>query len=299
MRQYSSSVHEGIPTVGAYDELRSSPLFAELEQFSDCFLQRNKSNLLGYGQKWVRDPLHQWSRQWEYPFTLWHIQNYIQNTGKTNPLIVDAGSGVTFFPFYVANEFPQSRVICLDSDESLGPVFSSIQAGKPGPVEFRKSDIRRIPADDDSCQIVYCISVLEHMDNPSASFEEFCRILKPGGLLILTFDISLSNESATINKSNAKRLLKTALNYFEVVNDYDPLALLRESLADEDILTTHYIARRDTDLLPWKISRARKLRGLIQPRFISMGISNLTCFCLAMTRPWPENNSRDISGVDI
>ena len=122
------------------------------------------------------------------------------------------------------------------------------------------------------------------MDDPSSSFEEFCRILQPGGLLILTFDICLSNDSAVISKSNAKRLLETALNYFEA-NDDDPLALLREALATENILTTHYIARRNTDLLPWKISRARKLRGLIQPRFISMAINNLTCFCLAMTRP--------------
>jgi SAM-dependent methyltransferase len=285
MRQDSPSVHEGIPTVSAYDALCSSPLFGRLEQFSGSFLKCNKSNLLGYRQKWVRDPLHQWSRQWEYPFTFRQIENYLQKTGTPNPMIVDAGSGVTFFPFYVAKEFPQSRVVCLDSDESLGPVFSSIQAG---PVEFRKSDIRRIAADDSSCEIVYCISVLEHMDDPAASFEEFCRILKPGGLLILTFDISLSSDSATINKSNAKRLLETAQNHFEVVNGNDPLLLLEESLADENILTTHYIARRDTDLLPWKISRARKLRGLVQPGFVSMAISNLTCFCLAMTRPGPK-----------
>lgn len=48
------------------------------------------------------------------------------------------------------------------------------------------SDITRIPEPEGSFDAVMCIEVLEHLPNPVDALRELCRLLKPGGVLILT-----------------------------------------------------------------------------------------------------------------
>ena len=48
------------------------------------------------------------------------------------------------------------------------------------------SDIWDIPAEDATFDAVLCTEVLEHVPYPIASVRELARVLKPGGLLILT-----------------------------------------------------------------------------------------------------------------
>jgi len=62
------SLRNAIPTASDYQALLDSGLFRELESFSDAFLKDNEVALRPYASQWVADPLHQWSRQWEYPF---------------------------------------------------------------------------------------------------------------------------------------------------------------------------------------------------------------------------------------
>ncbi len=48
------------------------------------------------------------------------------------------------------------------------------------------SDITAIPAPDGSFDAVLCSEVLEHVPDPTLALDEFSRLLKVGGLLILT-----------------------------------------------------------------------------------------------------------------
>ena len=48
------------------------------------------------------------------------------------------------------------------------------------------SDIAKIPVEDSSFDAIMCVEVLEHISEPVKAIEEFFRILKPGGALILT-----------------------------------------------------------------------------------------------------------------
>lgn len=48
------------------------------------------------------------------------------------------------------------------------------------------SDITDIPVEDSHFDVILCSEVLEHIPNPEMAIKEFGRILKPGGMLILT-----------------------------------------------------------------------------------------------------------------
>ena len=48
------------------------------------------------------------------------------------------------------------------------------------------SDITSIPAPDGSFDAILCSEVLEHVPEPDRALDEFSRLLKPGGTLILT-----------------------------------------------------------------------------------------------------------------
>lgn len=48
------------------------------------------------------------------------------------------------------------------------------------------SDIVAIPVENASFDVVLCVEVLEHLPDPVKALEEFMRVLKPGGILILT-----------------------------------------------------------------------------------------------------------------
>ncbi len=48
------------------------------------------------------------------------------------------------------------------------------------------SDITAIPAPDASFDAILCSEVLEHVPEPTHALDEFMRLLKPGGTLILT-----------------------------------------------------------------------------------------------------------------
>ena len=57
-------------------------------------------------------------------------------------------------------------------------------------VSYRKGDLTDLPYEDDSLDVVSCISVLEHMpvDAQVRGVQEMARVVKPGGRLIITYD---------------------------------------------------------------------------------------------------------------
>jgi len=48
------------------------------------------------------------------------------------------------------------------------------------------SDITKIPSPNESFDAILCSEVLEHVPDPTMALDEFARLLRPGGVLILT-----------------------------------------------------------------------------------------------------------------
>lgn len=242
---------DGVPTIKEYEEAIHSDSFLKMEAFSNQFLEAVADILVPYSQKWVQDPLHQWSRQWEYAFTLLGIQASIANYSSNGQIhILDAGSGVTFFPYYLANIFPNALVTCIDYDPSYGSLFASINKRVSHPVAFSNQDMHNINAPDSSFDVIYCISVLEHTEDYKTIIQEFKRVLKTNGVLLVSFEISLDGKEG-ITVESAENLLQNLRSNFSEAeqNGYKTIV---DDLRDYDILTTNRINSLNPNLLPWK-----------------------------------------------
>jgi ubiquinone/menaquinone biosynthesis C-methylase UbiE len=64
------------------------------------------------------------------------------------------------------------------------------------------SDITAIPAPDASFDVVLCSEVLEHLPEPTHALDEFSRLLKPGGVMILTAPFSSNVHMAPYHYSS-------------------------------------------------------------------------------------------------
>ncbi len=157
--------------------------------------------------------------------------NYNTKTDRL-PTVLDFGSGVTFFPFAVAKL--GYHVICIDNDPICQNDMTKAIASIPhntGKIEFRRNTIHnKIPCDE-KVDIVYSISVLEHINHFEGIIEEIAMVLKPNGIFILTLDLDLSGDQS-MGVKDFKKLLSTLYNYFEFLypeKTIHPLNILTSS----------------------------------------------------------------------
>lgn len=250
----------GLPSKDDYEKLFKSEHFINLEKFSESFLHSHKDALTDYNKKWVSDPFHQWSRQWEYPFALERLLPLFFSPSR-RVRVLDAGSGVTFFPFYLKSLNPKSAEIhCCDFDGSLNATFEQINEAEPNKVLFKKADLHNLPYESNSFDGIYCISVLEHTKIYREIIQEFKRILKSQGSLVLTFDISITG-AEDISVEQADELLEELKKHFQAKNE---AISIRQQLITMDYFTTFDARKLNPSLLPWKSSLASKLKSLVK-----------------------------------
>lgn len=183
----------GLAALSDYDSDGYKSLVAQLEVVDSEFLQK-LPQFAHPEYKWHRDTLHTWSRAWEYSFMLHHVKLECVRQGRALS-IIDFGSGSVFFPFAIARL--GNNVVCFDNDPigvaDLQSATKHVSAGS-GSVEGRKSD-ERLPVESEFADLAYSVSVLEHMPDPVSIVDEISRVLKPGGLFILTMDLDVEGTS--------------------------------------------------------------------------------------------------------
>jgi SAM-dependent methyltransferase len=271
----------GIPTKEEYLNILESEEFKEMEGSSNQFLSENRIHLKKYSRNWVKDPLHQWSRQWEYPFVLDRLQSILSLNAPKR--VLDAGSGITFFPYYLKSKYEMVDIDCCDRDQALQEPFQRINSQSKYKVGFLCSNLDSTIYDDKSFDCIYCISVLEHTHNYPEIVEEFLRILKPGGRLIVTFDVSLDGKH-TITPENGELLLKVLSR--DLIDDENSSPPLKSQLSNPTIFTTLFAKELDVDLLPWRRSSFvfLNIKSLLLGRGLAKWPPALTVFCLNLTK---------------
>jgi SAM-dependent methyltransferase len=272
-------LNTSIPTIDKYERVLASELFSIMEGFSDSFISKNALPLSDYSRKVVRDPLHQWSRQWEYPYVYNQIYAYLSMAGTNSTRVLDAGSGITFFPYFIKEQYKHIDVYCCDYDLSLHHIFQLINSYYKDAVIFHDADLRSTKFDNDYFDIVYCISVLEHTDQYELIIDELNRIMKPNGRLIVTFDISLDGRG-DISLEASKRLINALSAAFEIDGSID--SDIDAMVAKPDILTTTRVTK---DLLPWRFpSLASRIKSMIRAGGSTSWPPVYTVYCLSLTK---------------
>jgi SAM-dependent methyltransferase len=203
-------------------------IYAVLEREQDAFLARD-GEFRPAAYQWPRDALHSWSRIWEYPYIYHHITACAGCGGGPRLVVVDVGSGITFFPTAIAKL--GADVTCLDVDpvsvEGMQRAGAVLNLGT-GKLDARVIAADSIPLADKSVDVIYSISVLEHTPEPTTVLREMVRVLRPGGYLLLTIDIDLRGDAA-IGPAAYRHLtdfLNTALQPVHGSGSVHPLALL-------------------------------------------------------------------------
>jgi hypothetical protein len=145
--------------------------------------------------------------------------------------------------------------------------------------------LQKLPVEDQSLDAVCCISVLEHTDNYGEIIDEFCRVLKPGGAFVLTFDLSLDGRF-TLPKKTAAQLLEKLKTKFTPPDDVN-LTTELDRMHDSGALTTDYVRKTQPDLLPWSLPAKiyKSVQDLFKGYGWTGGFRSRTVFCLDVRKP--------------
>lgn len=275
----------GIPTISGVDALKQTELYQRHVQFNRAFLEKHAAAMEKYGKHWGLNPFKLWSRRWEYPYVAQRLIERLPSQPPAPVKILDAGSGVTYFPYFVIEHIPQASFICCDYDPSYDQMFKEINRdrGNP-PVSFLQASLQKLPLDDASLDAICCISVLEHTDNYGDIINEFARVLKSGGQFVLTFDLSLDGKF-TLPKPLAGELLRMVGEKFHFPAGFDPQREL-DRMSESGILTTDYVRSTEPDLLPWTtpVRVYKAVQDLVQGRGWTGGFRSRTVVCIDVTR---------------
>lgn len=237
-------------------------IFYRLEEEQARFLT-HESEFRSKDYKWPRDPLHAWSRVWEYPYVFYHVRQIQSSRIGEKLQVLDFGSGVTFFPFSIAGL--SCEVTCADIDPVVGvdiPLAANFVRSDLGSVNVALIKNESVLVESESQDIVYCISVLEHIPNFETVIDEMHRILKSNGQLILTVDIDLrGNYELGVNEF--KRLLLKLDNLF--TRKFE-----ERQLHPSDLLTT---VNSPCGMKKWSYLFAveRFIKGLLRGKLVMVG----------------------------
>jgi 2-polyprenyl-3-methyl-5-hydroxy-6-metoxy-1,4-benzoquinol methylase len=183
------------------------------------------------------DALAHFTRQWEYPYA-W------ANIGPPGGRLLDAGSGLTFFPFLLAAA--GFDVHCCDNDGGLGlgPRYQRAAALTGLPVEFTEANLTELPYPADTFDVVTCVSVIEHVGALRAEIvAAVAKVLRPGGRLVLTCDVDLRREGDLLHEDVAVLLAQLHASFVPV----HALDLRRPA----NLLTSDYALSVTPWRLPW------------------------------------------------
>jgi 2-polyprenyl-3-methyl-5-hydroxy-6-metoxy-1,4-benzoquinol methylase len=125
-----------------------------------------------------------WSKVWEYP---WILLNGVASAVSPGVRICDLGSELSSVPWYLASL--GAEVAIIETDSQYISLWDEIRRKTGWKVEWSIVDSEILPFKSESFSVVTSFSVIEHQQNKEKAISEVIRILKPGGIFGISFDI--------------------------------------------------------------------------------------------------------------
>lgn len=113
------------------------------------------------------------------------IKEIINVFNNTDDFILDIGCGDGYASSYILNGYPISAYFGLDmSNKKLRNVLQKVRYSR-----VIMGDGENLPFADKSFSKVLCLETLEHLIDPPATIREIQRILKPGGIALISIPV--------------------------------------------------------------------------------------------------------------
>ena len=159
--------------LGSVDELRSVP-YRSFMAHLNALAEDNKLQ-----------PYHDnWSKVWEYP---WIWFNSLCDLELQDKKILDIGSGKSAMPWLFA--LLGAEVMMVETGREDVPLWSRIRQRHQLKIGWRIVSDEELPFDDNTFDVVTSFSVIEHQPDKAAAVAEAARVLKPGGVFGVSFDL--------------------------------------------------------------------------------------------------------------
>ncbi len=108
------------------------------------------------------------------------VANFLKDFHKcltqvNNPqTIAELGAGEGYLTEIISNRFPRAKIIA--SDLSINILKIAEKNTMAGNVHFEQQEISRLSYKDNSCDLIICCEVLEHVKNPQKALQEIHRV---------------------------------------------------------------------------------------------------------------------------
>ena len=120
---------------------------------------------------------------------------------KTDFTLLEIGSGSGRYGMAIARDFPNSHVFLTD------PTASSVEVIKIAQkklllsnITIEVADATNLQYDDESFDVIFADAVIQHIIDVKTAIQELHRVLKPGGVMILSAVNSINPPHATYKK---------------------------------------------------------------------------------------------------
>jgi SAM-dependent methyltransferase len=133
--------------------------------------------------------------------------------------VLDAGCGVGYGSRMLAQRRPDSLAAVDISEEALAEARGLLGDD----FELQRADIRDLPFDSESFDVVVCFEVIEHVERQAEAIAEFKRVLRRDGMLLIS-----SPNSDVYPPGDPHH-----------VREYSPEELRAELLAEFDTVSLH------------------------------------------------------------
>ncbi|MDQ7049197.1 MAG: methyltransferase domain-containing protein [Enterobacterales bacterium] len=154
--------------------------------------------------------------------------------------IVEVGCADGFLTRLLAKKFPKAKIVALDASSQMIKSAQQKQ-GFFSPIKFQQSDPEKLPMKNNSMDLVISNLAYDYCIEPKKMLLEFNRVLKPGGLLLLSAlgPDSLLELRQSWLQLNPNASFQTFLD-MHIIGDQIQAAQFENTLMDRDLIQLKY-----------------------------------------------------------
>ena len=181
--------------------LPASPRLATVSELHSERFREFMETLNRQAGVWGLRTFSDWSKIWEYPW-LWF--NGLKALDWPRIRLLDLGSELSPMPWFLASL--GATVTLVECDTQWMQTWERLAKETGFKVDWRVVKDERLPFPLGSFDVVTSFSVLEHQQDKRLAMNEVARVLKPGGIFAISFDVCEPDMGMTFPDWNGRAM---------------------------------------------------------------------------------------------